>query len=48
MAKKPMTKTDMIDVMAKAAGISKVAAKAALESFVDACRKEVKVGVRSA
>ena len=44
MAKKPMTKNDMIDVMAKAAGISKVAAKAALESFVDACRKEVKVG----
>lgn len=44
MAKKPATKADMIDKVAKDAGISKVAAKAALESFVDFCRKEVKVG----
>ncbi len=44
MAKKPMTKADMIGKMAKDADISKVAAKAALESFVDACRKEVKTG----
>ncbi len=44
MAKKPMTKADMIDQIAKEADISKTAAKAALESFVDMCRKEVKVG----
>ena len=44
MAKKPATKADMIDKVAKDADISKVAAKAALESFVDFCRKEVKVG----
>ncbi len=44
MAKKPMTKNDMIDKIAKDAGISKSAAKAALESFVEMCRKEVKVG----
>ena len=44
MAKKPMTKNDMVDYVAKAAGIPKTAAKAALESFVEACRKEVKVG----
>jgi DNA-binding protein HU-beta len=40
--KKPMTKADMIDKLAKDAGVSKAAAKAALESFVDAARKEVK------
>lgn len=44
MAKKPMTKADMIAHMAKVANISKAAAKLALEAFVDACRKEVKVG----
>ena len=44
MAKQPMTKTDMIDQIAKDAGIPKTAAKAALESFVEMCRKEVKVG----
>ncbi|MEW5912051.1 MAG: HU family DNA-binding protein [Thermodesulfobacteriota bacterium] len=44
MAKTPATKADMIDKVAKEAGISKVAAKAALESFVDMCRKEVKAG----
>ncbi|RJX32708.1 MAG: HU family DNA-binding protein [Desulfarculus sp.] len=44
MAKTPATKADMIDKVAKDAGISKVAAKAALESFVDMCRKEVKAG----
>ncbi len=43
MAKKPMTKTDMIDRIAKDAGISKVAAKAALESFVKTCVHEVKL-----
>ncbi|WP_052515499.1 HU family DNA-binding protein [Dethiosulfatarculus sandiegensis] len=42
MAKKPMTKTDMIDVIAKTAGIPKTAAKASLESFVAMCRKEIK------
>jgi len=44
MAKKAMTKNDMVDQIAKAAGIPKTAAKAALEAFVDACRKEVKAG----
>ncbi|MGD9124076.1 MAG: HU family DNA-binding protein [Desulfarculaceae bacterium] len=42
MAKKPMTKNDMIDQIAKSAGIPKVAAKAVLESFVSMCSKEVK------
>jgi len=44
MAKKPMTKADMIDQVAKDANVSKVAAKEAIESFVDMCRKEVKAG----
>jgi|Deesub1362A_J573_1020465.scaffolds.fasta_scaffold01546_6 DNA-binding protein HU-beta len=44
MAKKPMTKMDMINKIAKDAGISKAAARAALESFVEMCVKEVKVG----
>ncbi len=44
MAKKPMTKADMINQIAKDAGIAKTAAKAALESFITACVKEVKVG----
>jgi DNA-binding protein HU-beta len=46
MAKKkaPMTKADMINQIAKDASISKVAARAALESFVTMCAKEVKVG----
>lgn len=44
MAKKPMTKNDMVDHVANVAGIPKTAAKAALEAFVDACRKEIKVG----
>jgi len=44
MAKKPMTKQDMIDQIAKAADIPKVTAKVALESFVDMLVKEVKVG----
>lgn len=43
MAKKPMTKNEMIDQIAKDADITKVAAKAALESFVDTLVKEVKV-----
>lgn len=42
MSKKPMTKADMIDQIAKDAGVSKAAAKAAMESFVTQCRKEVK------
>jgi len=44
MAKKPMTKGDMIDKIAKDTGVSKTAAKAALEAFVDMTRKEVKAG----
>ncbi len=44
MAKKPMTKADMIDKIAKDTEISKAQAKIALESFVDMAQKEVKVG----
>jgi len=44
MAKKPMTKADLINKMAKDADVSKVAAKAVLESFVDVCRQEIKAG----
>ena len=42
MPKKPMTKNDMIDQIAKDAGIPKTAAKTALETFVAMCSKEVK------
>lgn len=44
MAKKPMTKADMINKIAKDTKISKVQAKTALETFVEMCQKEVKVG----
>lgn len=44
MAKKPLTKADMIDRIAKDTDISKAQAKTALETFVDMCQKEVKVG----
>jgi DNA-binding protein HU-beta len=44
MAKKPMTKADMIDRVSKEADIPKTAAKAALESFVNMAVKEIKVG----
>ena len=44
MPKKPITKAELIDHVAKSAGIPKTAAKAAIEAFVDACRKEVKAG----
>ena len=37
-----MTKADLIDKMAKDAEISKVAAKAALESFLDGVKKGLK------
>ena len=37
-----MTKADLIEKMAKDAGITKVAAKAALESFVDGVSKGLK------
>ena len=37
-----MTKADLIEKMAKDAGISKVAAKAALESFLDGIGKGLK------
>ena len=37
-----MTKADLIEKMAKDAGISKVAAKAALESFIDGVNKGLK------
>ena len=37
-----MTKAELVEKMAKDAGISKVAAKAALESFVDGVKKGLK------
>ncbi|MBW1841291.1 MAG: HU family DNA-binding protein [Deltaproteobacteria bacterium] len=37
-----MTKADLIEKMAKDAGISKVAAKSALESFLDGIQKGLK------
>ncbi|MBW2090571.1 MAG: HU family DNA-binding protein [Deltaproteobacteria bacterium] len=39
-----MTKMDMIEQISKDAGITKVQSKAALESFIEMCSKEVKVG----
>jgi DNA-binding protein HU-beta len=39
-----MNKQDLIDAMAEAAGITKVAAKAALESFTDNVTKSLKKG----
>ncbi|WP_052514851.1 HU family DNA-binding protein [Dethiosulfatarculus sandiegensis] len=42
MADKPMTKAEMIDRIANDASISKAAAKAALEAFIEMCREEVK------
>ncbi|MCB2185968.1 MAG: HU family DNA-binding protein [Deltaproteobacteria bacterium] len=39
-----MTKSDMVDKIAGEAGISKAAAKAALDSLVTMCREEVKAG----
>ena len=44
MAKKAMTKLEMIDQMAKDACIAKTAAKAVLESFDTLAVKEVKAG----
>ena len=37
-----MTKAELIETMAKGAGISKVAAKAALESFLDGVKQGLK------
>ncbi len=42
MPEKPMTKTEMIDQIAKDADISKAQAKAALDSFIGMCCQEVK------
>jgi len=39
---KLMTKADLIEKMAKDAGVTKVAAKAALESFIDGVSKGLK------
>ncbi len=44
MGTKAMTKAEMVSKIAAAAGISKAAAKAALEAFVQICREEVKAG----
>ena len=43
-AKKAMTKIEMVDQIAKDASIPKTAARAALDSFVGMCAKEVKAG----
>jgi DNA-binding protein HU-beta len=39
---KQMTKAELVEKMAKDAGISKIAAKAALESFLDGVKKGLK------
>ena len=44
MAKNQMTKAEMIDQIAKEAGISKTQSKAAIDSFIGMCSKEVKGG----
>lgn len=44
MAKKNMTKAEMVDQIASDAGTTKAQAKAALESFISTCSKEVKAG----
>jgi len=44
MLKKTMTKLKIIDQIAKDAKLSKTAAKAALESFINICVQEIKVG----
>ena len=41
-----MNKTDLIDAMAESAGISKAAAKKALESFLENVEKSLKNGDR--
>ena len=41
-----MNKTDLIDAMAESAGISKAAAKKALESFLENVEKSLKQGDR--
>ena len=41
-----MNKTDLIDAMAESAGISKAAAKKALESFLENVEKSLKKGDR--
>lgn len=43
-AKKALTKVEMIDQIAKDASIAKTAARAALDSFVAMCAKEIKAG----
>ncbi len=42
--KKALTKVEMIDQIAKEANIAKTAARAALDSFVNMCTKEIKAG----
>lgn len=46
MARKPMGKTDLIDAVAKAAGMEKTKAKAAVENTIDIVIKELKKGGR--
>ena len=45
-AKKPMAKTDLIERVAKAAGLEKTKAKAAIEATIDLVTKELKRGGR--
>ena len=44
--KKPMGKTEMIDAVAKAAGLEKTKVKAVLETMLDLVTKELKKGGR--
>lgn len=46
MARKPLGKTDLIDTVAKAAGMEKTKAKAAVENTIDIVTKELKRGGR--
>jgi len=46
MARKPMGKTDLIDMVAKEAKIEKTKAKAAIEMTIDIVMKELKKGGR--
>lgn len=46
MARKPMGKTDLIDAVAKAAGLEKTKAKAAVENTISIVTKELKRGGR--
>jgi nucleoid DNA-binding protein len=46
VAKKPMAKTDLIDMVAKATGLEKTKAKSAIEATLEIVTKELKKGGR--